>query len=208
MDRSVAWDPEVYALANPSECQNRRNRLGEGHIVPLTQLVEKIRRETKLGRKIPYFDPDDGGSRARVLFLLEAPGPKAVQSGFISRNNPDPTARNVLQLLNQAGIKRRESALWNIVPWYTGSGQRIRPARRSDIQAGLKYLEQLLRLLPHLVAIVLVGRKAQAAASTLTGLTNARVFETLHPSNQVVICWPEKRRQLLRQLRRVRAFLN
>ena len=40
---------------------------------------------------IPHFDPLDGGSNAQVLFLMEAPGPKASASGFVSRNNPDET---------------------------------------------------------------------------------------------------------------------
>ncbi len=203
-----ADDPEVYALASAGEQQARRRLLADPEIAPLTRLVEEIRAEEGLHGEVPYFDPHDAGARARVLFLLEAPGPKAVESGFISRNNPDPTARNFLLLLKEAMIPRDETLLWNIIPWYIGTGERIRPARHSDIRAGEKYLQRLLALLPELKAIVLVGRKAQAAAKFLSGLTGARVFHTLHPSAQVITCWPEKRVQLLEELRSVRSFLN
>jgi hypothetical protein len=56
---------------------------------------------------IPYFDPLDGGVGASVLFLLEAPGPRAVASGFISRDNPDETAKNFHEFNAAAGLARR-----------------------------------------------------------------------------------------------------
>ncbi len=71
---------------------------------------------------VPHFDPLDGGINARVLFLLEAPGAKAVASGFVSRNNPDETARNFFDLNMAAGIARRDTVCWNVVPWYIGTG--------------------------------------------------------------------------------------
>jgi hypothetical protein len=50
--------------------------------------------------EVPEFDPLDGGVEAQVLFLFEKPGPMTAElggskrsgSGFISRNNDDPTA--------------------------------------------------------------------------------------------------------------------
>jgi hypothetical protein len=97
---------------------------------------------------VPYFDPRDGGTRARALFLLEGPGPKAVRSGFISRDNPASTARNFRALLVGAGIEREDTILRNIVPWYFGTGTNIRAAERSDIHEGTAYLPRLLALLP------------------------------------------------------------
>ena len=135
-----------------------------------------------------------------MLFLLEAPGPKAAASGFISRDNPDPSARNFRELLASAKIPREMSVLWNIIPWYIGSGTKIRAATGRDVQAGAEYLGPLLSLLPHLRAIVLVGRKSQRARYRIEQLTHVRIFETLHPSNQVVTCWPEKRKTLEREL--------
>ena len=201
-------DHGIYALADPEERSRRLRMLKNAHIGPLARLVESIRSEQGLSQEIPYFDSQDGGIAARALFLLEAPGPKAVESGFISRNNPDPTARNFLLLLNEARILWEETVLWNIIPWYIGTGKRIRPARRSDIQKGQTYLHRLLALLPNLDAIVLVGRKAQATATFLSTVTSARVFQPLHPSAQVITCWPEKRVQLMEELRSVRSFLD
>jgi len=198
----------VYALAKAEERESRRQRLAEPHMAPLTHLVDEMRAENRLVGEIPYFDPEDGGVDARVLFLLEAPGPRAVTSGFISRNNPDPTARNFLRLLKEAGIAREISILWNIVPWYIGTGKQIRAARASDIRAGQKYLRRLLALLSNLKAVVLVGGKAQVAADFVSTLTKVRIFKTLHPSSRVVICWPEKRVQLLNELQKVKDFVD
>ena len=112
-------------------------------MAPSRMTVEIVRTERKLAKQVPYFDPRDGGISARVLFMLEAPGPKAVWSGFISRDNPDPTARNFRHLLAVAGIAREETLLWNIVPWYIGNRARIRSAQRRDIKEGAAYMARL-----------------------------------------------------------------
>jgi uracil-DNA glycosylase len=67
----------------------RAAKLTEPHVAPLTAFVEALRAEMGPGVGLPHFDPLDGGVEAEVLYLLEAPGPRAVESGFISRNNPD-----------------------------------------------------------------------------------------------------------------------
>jgi hypothetical protein len=94
-----------------------------------------MRVETGLFTKIPDFDPCDGGTRAHVLCLFEAPGPRAVESGFVSRNNPDQTARNIFELHQQAGLARTSVVLWNIVPWYVGTGQRIRKLGAEELES-------------------------------------------------------------------------
>ncbi|MSQ51674.1 MAG: hypothetical protein EXR28_07280 [Betaproteobacteria bacterium] len=85
-----------------------------------TKLVNRIRKEMNLDNKVPGFDPKNGNERAKYLFLLEAPGPRAVETGQISFDNPDPTARNLRCQLKAAGIAREEIALWNTVPWFIG----------------------------------------------------------------------------------------
>lgn len=57
-------------------------------------LVNRVRIENNLTREVPGFDPKNGNEQAKYLFLLEAPGPKAIQSGLISFDNEDPSARN------------------------------------------------------------------------------------------------------------------
>lgn len=196
-----------YSLASVYERDRRYAALGLPHIAKLTALVDDLRVKRRLGAEIPYFDPFDGGTSARVLFLLEAPGPKAVGSGFISRDNPDPSARNFRSMLTDAGIPRKTTVLWNIVPWYIGNGKKIRAATLSDIKAGAAFLSPLFALLSDLKAVVLVGRKAQKLRCEIEGCTSARIFETLHPSNQVVTCWPERRKELEADLRTVAAYL-
>ena len=66
---------------------------------------------------------------------MEAPGPKARATGFVSRDNPSPTARNLRGFLFGAGIDRTHTALWNVVPWYIGTGERFRPATGADVGA-------------------------------------------------------------------------
>lgn len=84
--------------------------------------------------------------------------------------------------------------LWNIIPWYIGSGQKIRPAAQADIRPGLVYLERLLPLLAHLQVVALVGRKAQQAERLLRErLPQATFIEMPHPSPQFVNFAPGNR---------------
>jgi hypothetical protein len=50
----------------------------------LADIVNRIREEHGLINEVPDFDPSNGNENAKFLFLLEAPGAKAVKSGFIS----------------------------------------------------------------------------------------------------------------------------
>lgn len=130
---------------------------------------------------MPWFDPHEAGVEARILLLLEAPGRRAVGSGFVSPDNDDQTAQNMWTLLREAGIdRRREVVTWNIVPWYIGDGQRIRPATRADLDQARPALRELLSLLPDLRVVVLLGRKA-ARGWTRAGLDLDSV-EAPHPS--------------------------
>jgi uracil-DNA glycosylase len=161
------------------------------------------------GASIPDFDPWDGGIHAQVLFLLEAPGSKAVASGFISRNNPDETAKNFFELNRDAGIPRKRTVTWNVVPWYIGDGARIRAAKRQDVSTGTASLERLLTLLPSVRVIVLVGKKAQQASSLISRLrSDVRVFNSPHPSPLFINNAPGNREQILTVLREVAAYLG
>lgn len=89
------------------------------HIQPLTAWVENLRgRYTEF--HIPNFDPLDGGVNAELLLLLQDPGPRVRDTDFVSRNNPDPTAKVVCESMSNAGILRERTALWNVMPWAGG----------------------------------------------------------------------------------------
>ena len=102
-------------LGSSEERAARESLLDSAHVRPLTELVESIRAQTGYGSDVLNFDPADGGVNARCLFLLEAPGAKAVASGFVSRNNPDETAKNFFELNREAGIPRQQTLTWNVV---------------------------------------------------------------------------------------------
>lgn len=153
-----------------------------------SKLVSRIRKECNLNREVPDFDPRNGNEAAKYLFLLEAPGPKAVQTGLISFDNPDPTAGNFREQLAVAGISRHEIAIWNVVPWYIGNeaGTAIRAAKGEDVRAGMEYLKPLVSAMPNLSCIILVGAAARQAHLYLSGLTTARIVGCHHPSARVL----------------------
>lgn len=157
------------------------------------ELVSRIRHECNLTTEVPGFDPQNGNEHAKYLFLLEAPGPKAVQTGHISFDNPDPTARNFREQLAVAGITREEIAIWNIVPWYIGNaaGTAIRAATSADVRAGIEYLSPLVKAMPSLRCIFLVGGAARQAHLFLSRTTTARIVSCHHPSARVLNANPE-----------------
>jgi uracil-DNA glycosylase len=160
-----------------------------------------------LGAEVPNFDPWDGGVDAEILFVLEAPGRKTVASGFVSRNNPDASAGNFYAANVAAGIPRRSTLSWNVVPWTLADASgRARAPRPADLAEGVPYLEQLMLLLPRLRAVVLVGRTAERAMPRLAarwpGLDQ---FTAPHPSPQFVNRRPENRQRLIEALRVVAA---
>lgn len=160
--------------------------LDQTHIAPLIKFVDKLRSKYNLGENIPHFDPLDGGINAEVLFLLEAPGPRAVKSGFVSRNNDDPTARNFLALNHEAGITREGTIMWNIVPQYLGDVNSIRRPTASELRVGITHLFELLNLLPELRVVVFVGAHAYNAANQALSIQrpDLELFRCGHTSNQ------------------------
>lgn len=196
-------------LSDPAARTARHAQLMEPHVAPLTAYVAELRDQAGPDASIPDFDPWDGGVTAELLYLLEAPGAKAVLSGFISRNNPDETAKNFFELNRAAGIPRERTVAWNIVPWYIGTGARIRAADRSDIEAGLPALTRLLAILPKLKAVVLIGRKAERAASLLSQLRpEVRLFRSPHPSPLFINNARGNRDRILSVLREAAACLD
>jgi uracil-DNA glycosylase len=195
------------SLADPKIVALRREALAEAHVAPLLAFVEELRRSAPAG--VPDFDPMDGGVNAECLFLLEAPGSKAVGSGFISRNNPDETAKNFFHLNAEAGLARQRTVTWNAVPWYIGTGNRIRAAGKADLKAAEAPLRQLLSLLPHLRVVVLVGRKSQRFASVVQSVASGvSVLQCPHPSPLSLNGRKERRSEILSCLAAVAEILG
>jgi uracil-DNA glycosylase len=208
MGPSVALVDSPKCLREPALREARKALLHMPHMRELAAFVESLRRENP-DAKIPDFDPLDGGIEAECLFVLEAPGPKARDSGFASRNNPDETAKNWLELNNEAKIHRSRTIIWNIVPWYIGDGKRIRPANTADIQRGLPYLQRLIAKLKSLRVVVLVGGNAQKAQPRIEKWTsNIAIHRVMHPSPLVFNRRPDNRHLILKGLEDVRRQLD
>jgi len=77
---------------------------------------------------VPDFDPLDGGINAEVLFLFEKPGPMTSGSGFISRDNDDPTAETTMDFMAKAGLARERTVTWNVIPWWWNGTTKVTPA--------------------------------------------------------------------------------
>lgn len=171
------------SLKSPSAIAARRAMLDLPHIAPLQEYAVKLR-AADLGT-VPEFDPMDGGTNARLLFLMEKPGPMTddlatvgkTGSGFISRDNDDPTAEAIFKFMRQAGIAREETVLWNVIPWWNGT----RTITPTELAAGLQQLEALIKLLPKLTTVIAVGRRAAQAKHLVAG--RRLIFcKSAHPS--------------------------
>lgn len=170
------------SLRNPEAREARRRLLSEPHIRPLTAYVEQLRDRSP--DEFPDFDPLDGGVEARLLFLMEKPGPMTsasrtgrAGSGFISRDNDDPTAEAIFNFMGNAGIPRRETVLWNLIPGWNGT----RKVTAREVGEGALEALRLVQLLPQLKAVVLVGARAERAGPLLTGGAFG-IFSSFHPS--------------------------
>ncbi len=187
--------------------QRRRAMLGLPHMVQLKTFAEKLRRP---GLQVPDFDPLDGGVEARALFLFEKPGPMTTEegsgkrsgSGFISRNNDDPTAEATFNFMRQAGLPRELTILWNVIPGWNGT----RTVTGSELLDGASHANELIHLLPRLRVVVLVGQKAAEARSHLvaSGLT---LFTSAHPSPLVRARWPKRWNAIPSEWRKVASLI-
>ena len=195
------------SLGKPEAIAARQSALTAEHMRPLVAFVERLRNGAP--DTVPHFDPLDGGINAECLFLLEAPGGKAVGSGFVSRNNPDETASNFFAVNVKAGLPRSRTITWNAVPWYIGTGQRIRAATNHDLHTAEKHLSELVELLPRLRVVVLLGRKSQRYRVAISRLApSATVLSCPHPSPLSFNGRPERKAEVLACLAQVAALLG
>jgi Uncharacterized protein family, UPF0114 len=139
---AIAKMDEPRTLSDRRERDRRLSLTSLAHVEPLTSYVHKLR-ECGFG-EVPYFDPLDEGINAEALFLFEKPGPQAVGSGFISRNNDDPTAENTFRFMQQ------------IFSGYENFVSRIDPAQHAhwpEWMAKIDFTGLKLKLMSSIVAI-------------------------------------------------------
>ena len=196
------------SLRDPALLEARRAMADAAHVKPLRSLAQRIAGER--GADVPDPDPLDGGVEARLLLLLETPGPSIGCTGFVSRDNATGTAANLFRFLNEAGIARRDTLIWNAVPWVIHApGALNRAPRRSEAAAAEPYLAPLLALLPRLAVVVPAGRFAQAAAAPLSTLRpDLPVVPIPHPSPTYVCTSPSVRERILAGLIQAKSLLG
>lgn len=180
--------------------------MDEPHVRPLNDLVRAWRRD---GRFVPWVDPEGGGTGARVLVLMEAPGPATVAAGDLglsSEDNPDPTARIFKVLREESGLARGDYMRWNVVPWALQNADgRHRPPRVDDLAEAEPALRELVGALPELRVVVTFGAPAlNGTMRLLTVEEPPRLLPVLgvpHPSLRNGHRRAETRRRILVALR-------
>lgn len=194
-------------LADPAAVGARRAALAAPHMAPLATFAARLKEET--GRPVPDADPADGGVRARLLLLLETPGPSWTRTGFVSADNPTPTGANLRRFLAEAGIARADLLIWNAIPFVIHApGAANRAPRKAELAEGLSYLPAFLRLLPRLRVAVLAGRAAAVAAPAITAARpGLPVLHMPHPSPTYVCTSPEVPRRIATALAEAAALL-
>ena len=153
-------------------------RLDEPHVKPLMDIVRRVRDR---GLRVPNVDPEDGGVDALALFLLESPGPRAVNSHFVSRTNPDPSARNIGTELDRVGFKRSDVVLWNVVPHCISTTTENRNATSAHIREAAADTQAFIDALHRLRVVVYCGRKAQQACRYIRLPLHVQQLQTFHP---------------------------
>ena len=147
------------------EISRREADIDLPHVATLNAWVRSLRNRLGPSAIVPWFDPQDGGCDAQILWLLEAPGPKATcergGSGFISCNNNDGTAQNTWETREEAGVSRKWVVHWNVIPYYIGTDTKIRAYQPNDIAAVGPFIRELIDLLPNLKVVILGGEAAR-----------------------------------------------
>jgi hypothetical protein len=144
--------------------QTDEHLLDAANVRPLMDLVRSLRAR---GLSVPSVDPKDGGVNARALFLLESPGPKAVGTQFVSRDNPDRSAMNMKHSLQEAGFVRSDVVIWNVVPYCVSTTEKNHNATNAQIVDAIPYTQLFIDRLPKLMVVVFCGRRAQRARKYL-----------------------------------------
>jgi hypothetical protein len=146
-------------LARVRADQWRRRR--EPHVAPLQEFADRLAAARGLPPgAVPYANPDGGGIGARVLLLLNDPGPKAVVngggSGMLTIDNDDPTSRQQRKAVRETGLRLATAVHWNGIPWPVAAS-----SRSGQVRHGAVALAELLELLPDLRGMVTLGRFAR-----------------------------------------------
>lgn len=194
---------------------DKRRRLDTPNVAPLNDLVRSWR-SRGADRSIPWFDPDDGGTGAKVLILMESPAPRTVGpsgSNFCSLDNSDSSNRLLGNLIEEAGIRRADCLKWNAVPAALRDELGApRAARRADVEDGAHRLREVLALTRRLQIVLTLGSAALSGFMlAITGEPPGRLYKVLaapHPSQRNTSSRAQSLRRIENALRAIAADLD
>ncbi len=180
----ITTDDYPRSMRDAGVRERRKAMLGHPHVAALTTYAAKLREHGVA--EVPDFDPFDGGVHASALFLFEKPGPMTSEarggSGFVSRNNDDPTVEATFRFMQEVGIPRERTITWNVVPWWNSTVQ----LTERELIAGATCLNNLVALLPKLRVVMLVGNQAATRARPhLQDYAHIALLTSAHPSPRV-----------------------
>lgn len=132
------------------------------HVAPINSLVQDLRTEipTASNDSVQFTAPLHGGTDATILCLM--PAPEAAHrpetgADMLSSEDDNPLADALAVLLSEAGIDSKEVILWNAYPWYRAEDETGR-LNAAHMNSGLDPMRRLLRLVPTLRAVILMGK--------------------------------------------------
>lgn len=141
-------------------------------IAPVSEHVDFLRK-LRPGLEVPYVDPMHSAEECRIVSLFSNTG-AANPSGFVWAGD-DAAATRLLGLQYQLGLRPEWIMPWNVYPWFT-PGEANGKLDPEQVQAGLKPLLALLKLLPRASAIVAHGPEANRLAQQLLKTGNPLIW--------------------------------
>lgn len=141
-------------------------------IAPVTEHVDFLRK-LRPGLEVPYVDPMHSAEECRIVSLFSNTG-EASPQGFVWAGD-DSAATRLLGLQYQLGLRPEWIMPWNTHPWFT-PGEANGKLTPDQVQAGLKPLLALLKLLPRASAIVAHGPEANRLAQMLLKTGNPLIW--------------------------------
>ena len=149
---------------HPAVVAEKKTRIRDNHVAPLNSLADRIADSVGLPHgHVPYVDPDQGGTKARVLVLLDNPSTKAeagTGSGLLSLDNNDRTARNCREAYERAGVSWSDVVHWNVVP-FPVAGVKNGGSTPAERARSAQWTREFVALCPNLEIVLLLGVAAR-----------------------------------------------
>lgn len=149
-------------MNDPDFKTSQEAELWAEHVAPVNSLVQDLRAEksSESGASVQFTAPLHGGTDATILCLM--PAPEAAHrpdagTDMLSTEDDNPLAEALSVLLAEAGIDSKEVIVWNAHPWYRAEDETGR-LNAAQMTAGLDPMARLLRLVPTLRAVILMGK--------------------------------------------------